>query len=91
LWERWSRGAEPVESCTILTTSANALVQPYHDRMPVILSSNDYNAWLDPQSTDAAKLSHLFEPCPVEELTAYPVNPVVNSARHEGSDCIEAV
>jgi putative SOS response-associated peptidase YedK len=59
--------------------------------MPVILSPNDYHAWLDPQTTDAAKLSYLFEPCPVEELTSYPVNPVVNSARHEGADCIEAV
>ena len=78
LWERWSRGAEPVESCTILTTSANALVRPFHDRMPVILSPNDYNAWLDPKTTDAATLSYLFEPCPVDELTAYPVNPVVN-------------
>jgi putative SOS response-associated peptidase YedK len=91
LWERWSRGAEPVESCTILTTTANALVQPYHDRMPVILSPNDYNPWLDPETTDAAKLNYLFEPCPVEELTAYPVNPVVNNARHDGADCIEAV
>src|SRR4029077_6604894 len=60
LWERWPKGAEPVESCTILTTSANALVQPYHDRMPVILSSNDYNAWLDPQTTDTATLNHFF-------------------------------
>jgi putative SOS response-associated peptidase YedK len=91
LWERWSKAAEPVESCTILTTSANALVRPFHDRMPVILSPNDYNAWLDPQTTDAEKLRYLFEPCHVEELTAYPVNPVVNSARHEGADCIEAV
>jgi putative SOS response-associated peptidase YedK len=44
LWKRWSKIAEPVESCTILTTAANALLQPYHDRMPVILSQNDYDA-----------------------------------------------
>jgi putative SOS response-associated peptidase YedK len=91
LWERWSKAGDPVESCTILTTSANELVQPYHVRMPVILSQRDYTAWLDPQTTDAAKLSYLFEPCRVDELTAYPVNPVVNNARHEGADCIEAV
>ena len=91
LWERWSKGAEPVESCTILTTSANELVRPFHDRMPVILSPNDYNAWLDPQTTDATNLTYLFVPFPIEELTAYPVNSVVNNARHEGADCIEAV
>lgn len=55
LWERWSKGdGEPIESCTILTTAANELVKPYHDRMPVILSPGDYDAWLDPATTDGA-------------------------------------
>jgi putative SOS response-associated peptidase YedK len=44
LWERWSKGGEPIQSCTILTTSANELVKPYHDRMPVSLSTGDYDA-----------------------------------------------
>jgi putative SOS response-associated peptidase YedK len=51
LWERLSKGErEPIESCTILTTSANEVVKPYHDRMPMILSPGDYDAWLDPAS-----------------------------------------
>jgi putative SOS response-associated peptidase YedK len=44
LWESWN----DIESCTILTTAANGLLQPIHDRMPVILSPKDYGRWLDP-------------------------------------------
>jgi putative SOS response-associated peptidase YedK len=91
LWEQWSKGDKPIETCTILTTSANELVMPLHDRMPVILSPNDYAAWLNPETTDPASLAHLFGPLPVDELTAYAVNPVVNNARHEGADCIERI
>ena len=53
-----------IESCTILITAANDLAKPYHDRMPVILSLADYDAWLDPATTDGTKLSYLFEPYP---------------------------
>jgi putative SOS response-associated peptidase YedK len=83
LWERW----QDVESCTILTTSANELLAPLHDRMPVILSPNDYDTWLDPATSD---VSYLLDQYPAEEMIRYPVNPVVNNARHEGADCVEA-
>jgi len=43
LWERWEKGDEPVESCTILTTDANELMQPIHERMPVILPPDQYD------------------------------------------------
>jgi putative SOS response-associated peptidase YedK len=52
LWEVWSKGEEPVESCTILTTEANDLMRPLHDRMPVILDAKDYDRWLDPAQQD---------------------------------------
>jgi putative SOS response-associated peptidase YedK len=74
-----------------LTTVANDLVKPLHERMPIILSPNDYNAWLDPNTTDIAKLSYLFEPCPVDELTAYPVNTVVNNVRNEEAECAQPI
>ena len=49
LWERWQAPEdEVIESCTILTTDANDLTQPIHDRMPVILHPKDYDLWLDP-------------------------------------------
>ena len=57
LWERWSRGGEAVESCTLITTEANDLVRPSHDRMPAILSRGDYEAWLDPAIQDAPAIA----------------------------------
>jgi putative SOS response-associated peptidase YedK len=84
LWERW----HDIESCTILTTDANELMAQIHDRMPVILSPNDYGEWLDPAATEPGKL---LTPLPSDDLVSYPVNPVVNKARNEGPECIEPV
>jgi hypothetical protein len=86
LWEQWN----DIESCTILTMAANQLMLPVHDRMPVILSPNDYDAWLEPKLDDLKRLNCLFEPFPDSELIAYHVNPVVNNARHDAADCIES-
>ena len=49
---KWSKGDQPLETCTILTTRPNELVGKYHDRMPVILSPNDYDKWIDPANND---------------------------------------
>ncbi len=91
LWDRWTKGgqAEEIDSCTILTTDADELVRPLHDRMPVILSPKDYDAWLNPDETDPAALNYLLQPYPVDELIAYPVNPVVNNARSDSPSCLE--
>src|SRR5262245_14568313 len=64
LWERWEKVGEPVESCTILTTDANELMQPIHERMPVIFPPDQYGLWLDPRSEDAVKLAKLLRPFP---------------------------
>jgi putative SOS response-associated peptidase YedK len=84
LWETWN----DIESCTIITTDANELMAQIHDRMPVILAANDYDRWLNPATTDAAKL---LVPCPPDELTSYPANPIVNNARNEVPECIEPI
>ena len=86
LWEQW----QDTRSCTILTTAPNELMRPLHDRMPVILSPNDYDVWLNTEAKEPAKLDYLYEPSPDSELIATPVSTVVNNAKHEGSDCIEA-
>lgn len=93
LWDRWSKGgqSDAVDSCTILTTDADDLVRQLHDRMPVILSPNDYDAWLNPEQTDPTKLNYLLQPYPADELVAYPVNPMVNSSRTDVPECIEKV
>ncbi len=89
LWERWDKGPDgvPVESCTIITTSANHLVCPLHDRMPVILAPDDYPAWL---GEDAVRdVLELLRPYPSEAMRAYPVSTVVNSPKNDGPECVE--
>jgi putative SOS response-associated peptidase YedK len=92
LWECW-QGADSsaVESCTIVTTTANSRLAELHERMPVILHEEDYDHWLDPKANDAAALESLLVPYPSEEITFRPVSPFVNSARNDGPSCIETV
>lgn len=89
LWEKWTNpDGEEISSCTIVTTAANELLQPIHDRMPVILSPQDYDLWLDPQQQKPQALQHLLSPYPASEMTAYPVSTLVNSAKHNSAECI---
>jgi putative SOS response-associated peptidase YedK len=88
LWEHWEREGQVVESCTILTTTANELLRAYHDRMPVILCPSDYERWLDPANQKADGLSSLLRPLPAEQMYAYPVSPRVNNPRHNDPECI---
>lgn len=88
LWDAWHQGDSAIESCTILTTDANELVADLHDRMPVILDPERFDAWLDPAAEDPARLMRLLTPYPAERMTLYPVSTVVNSPRHEGPECI---
>ena len=62
LWERWHREDKVVESCTILTTDANTVARPVHDRMPVILDVKDFDRWLDPAVQEPKKLEPLLVP-----------------------------
>jgi putative SOS response-associated peptidase YedK len=89
LWERWEGGGEPVDTCTILTTEANELVRPVHDRMPVILAPEDYGRWLDPETKKPELLEPLLQPFAADAMTAYPVSPVVNTPRNDSARCIE--
>jgi putative SOS response-associated peptidase YedK len=92
LWEEWhSSEGEQINTCTILTTSANSLMAPVHDRMPVILKPEDYNLWLDPQVQDSRKVQPLLQPFPAEAMTAYPVSTIVNSPKNNKPECIAPV
>jgi putative SOS response-associated peptidase YedK len=89
LWDRWSdAGHDSIESFTVLTTTPNALVEPIHNRMPVILSPTHYDTWLDPAVSDAARLRPLLQPFPADTMTGYPVSRHVNSSAHEGPECV---
>jgi putative SOS response-associated peptidase YedK len=85
IWEAWN----DIESFTILTTTANALLEPIHERMPVILRPEDYERWLDPDIQDAKSLSDLFEPFPDEPMQAIPVSTRVNSTQIDDALCVE--
>lgn len=89
LWERWSKSGSPIESCSIITTSANALMSELHHRMPVILSEADADVWLDQGIEQPEPLLSLLDPYPDDEMEAYPVSTLVNSPKNESSQCIE--
>ena len=92
LWERWTTPEdETVESCTILTTDANEIMEPIHDRMPVILHPKDHDVWLDSEAGDPKVLMPLLRPYPSEKMVVEPVSPKVNRATYDAPDCVEPV
>jgi putative SOS response-associated peptidase YedK len=88
LWERWLGPDGPVESCAILTTEANELVRPVHDRMPVIMPRQHWAAWLDPALQEAGELVPLLRPYPADAMRTYPVGALVSNPRNDGPDCL---
>jgi putative SOS response-associated peptidase YedK len=95
LFERWRpRGdpkAEPLWTCTVLTTEANSLVEPVHDRMPVLIGEEDLTEWLAREPLPAGELERLVRPAPPETLEAYRVSSLVNDAREDGPDLMREV
>lgn len=88
LWEHWSPpGSDPLETCTILTTSANGTLSPIHDRMPVILPPESFDTWLNTDS-DPATLTSLLQPAAEDFLELQPISTYVNNVRHTGPECI---
>jgi putative SOS response-associated peptidase YedK len=80
----WTAG-----TCTIVTCEANELCRPVHDRMPVALTDTAaWEAWLDP-ALDGEAAREVLLPLPAAELAVKEANPVVNSALHDGRDCLE--
>ncbi len=87
LWERWdSPEGNMMLSATILTTSANELVKPVHERMPVMLSGDNLWRWLQEELKDA--LQSMLAPYPEVEMAAYPISRMVNRAEMEGPQLI---
>jgi putative SOS response-associated peptidase YedK len=84
LWATWRDpdSGEELFTCTILTTSANDLMESVHHRMPVILAPEDWDAWLDPSNTDTDELAKLLVPAPEDMLTLWPVDPAVGNVRN---------
>ena len=98
LWESWrgpkeARFEESLHTCTIITTSANQLTAPIHDRMPVVcdMDADLVEPWLDPEFEDFKYLESLLGPYEGDDLVTVPVSSFVNNAANDGPECVEEV
>lgn len=90
LWSRWtSTDGDEINSCTIITTRPNELMENIHDRMPVILRPEDEETWLNTSIQEPDLLHHFLEPYDADQMEVYEVSPVVNSPKNCGPECIE--
>jgi len=88
LLEHWEGPTGSVLTFAILTTAANELMRPIHDRMPLIIRPEDYAAWLDPGVTDAKMVLERVGDYPTAEIEAYPVGRGVGNPRAQGSGLV---
>ena len=103
LWESWqdknasdseatdSEATQSVETCSVLTTEANELMRPLHDRMPVILDPPNLDFWLDNQFENRNKLQEILVPYAAGGLRAWPVSTLVNKPGNDNPRCIEPI
>lgn len=89
IWESWTTedGTE-IETCCLLTTSSNDLIQPIHDRMPVILPPDEYVFWLDKNVQHPIELQRLYQPYQSDLMVAHEVPDLVNNPRFDSPSCI---
>jgi putative SOS response-associated peptidase YedK len=76
-------------TCTVLTTRAEDAVGHIHDRMPLLVERDRYDAWLDPAVSDVDELKKLLVPAAPGRLEAYPVSTAVNSVRNNGAELLD--
>jgi putative SOS response-associated peptidase YedK len=99
LWEIWRDPSvadddDPdawLRTCVIVTTRANDLLAPIHERMPVVLAEDAWDTWLDPSVDDAATVERLLAPAPDEWFTAYEVSTRVNKPDNNDADLLQPV
>jgi putative SOS response-associated peptidase YedK len=80
-----------METCSILTTTANSVTRIVHDRMPVILNPDSYDLWLDPGMKDVSAVSELLRPYDARLMRCYPVSSRINSAVNDDEECSRRV
>ncbi len=92
LWDRWKKpDGNELRTYTIITTQANELIKPVHDRMPVILNREAEDNWLNPEWKDSQKLGGLLKPFAADQMESYYVSPMVNSPKNDLIQCIQPV
>jgi putative SOS response-associated peptidase YedK len=87
IWEEWHDiKGDTVVSFSIITTHANRIVSPVHDRMPVLLNPDGYDRWLD---TSRSENDYFFQMISEDLMTAYPVSSYVNKVTNDSPQCIQ--
>ena len=88
LWDRWKDpGGNWIKTCSILTTTPNAVTSSVHDRMPVILDPDNYDLWLDPGVTKVEAVSDLMKPYDARLMRSYPVSTRINHVANDDEEC----
>ena len=92
LWDTWQApDGSPLKSFAIITTRANDLLRPLHDRMPVLLASDHWPAWLGEIATTEDCLKTMMKPHPTESMAFWPVDRRVGNVRNDNPDLFEPV
>jgi putative SOS response-associated peptidase YedK len=92
LYNIWkSPEGEQICTSTIITTDANEMIQPLHDRMPAIAFPGSYDLWLDPAIHDKTLLQNILKPCPSDALDIYEVTSKVNSPKNNSPENIQKI
>ena len=88
LWDRWKNpDGQWVTTCSILTTTPNAVTSAVHDRMPVILDPDSHDLWLDPGMQDVTAISELLKPYDARLMRSYPVSARINHVANDDEEC----
>jgi putative SOS response-associated peptidase YedK len=88
LWDRWKDPSSNwVKTCSVLTTTPNAVTSTVHDRMPVILDPDNYDLWLDPGMTKVEAVSQMLKPCDARFMRSYPVSTRINYVANDDAEC----
>lgn len=92
LWDGWKNAeGQWIKTCSILTTTPNAMTSAIHDRMPVILSPDSYDFWLDPGMTNVQVISELLKPYDARLMRSYPISTRINHVVNDDEDCSRLV
>lgn len=88
LWDGWKDpSGKWVKTCSILTTTPNAVTAPVHNRMPVTLQADRYNLWLDPGATNVQMILKLLQPYDAQLMRRYPVSGRINHVSNDDPEC----
>ena len=85
IWSEWGMGEDIIRSFSIITAEANSKLKSLHDRMPVILNSNNYGHWLDSSQKDPASLLNAY---PSDQMAYHEVSLRVNSPKNDDPECL---